>query len=61
MSNVAKTTEMLKDRKLSKVSIIGGECANPWVNALICLEKNLNQKAQRFVLCCQLIAFLPMF
>ncbi len=25
------------------------------------LDKNLNQKAKRFVLCCQLIAFLPMF
>ena len=38
--NVAKTTAMLKDRKLSNRSIIGGECATPGVIALIGLANN---------------------
>jgi len=39
-NNVAKTTAMLKDRKLSKGSIVGGECATPGVIALIGLANN---------------------
>ena len=39
-NNVAKTTAMLKDKKFSKVSIIGGECATPGVIALISLANN---------------------
>ena len=38
--NVAKTTAMLKDRKLSNESIIGGECATPGIIALIGLANN---------------------
>ena len=33
--NVAKTVANLKDKKLSKTSIIGGECAAPGIIALI--------------------------
>ena len=43
-SNVAKTIAMLKDRKLSKGSIIGGECATPGIIALIGLTNNLKAK-----------------
>ena len=43
-NNVAKTTAMLKDRKLSRVSIIGGECATPGVIALIGLANNLKAR-----------------
>ena len=39
-NNVARTTAMLKDRKFSKGSIIGGECATPGVIALIGLANN---------------------
>ena len=39
-NNVAKTTAMLKDKKFSKGSIIGGECATPGVIALIGLANN---------------------
>ena len=43
-NNVAKTTAMLKDRKLSKSSIIGGECATPGIIALIGLANNLKAR-----------------
>ena len=43
-NNVAKTTAMLKDKKLSKASIIGGECATPGVIALIGLANNLKAR-----------------
>ena len=42
--NVAKTTAMLKDRKLSKGSIVGGECATPGIIALIGLANNPKAK-----------------
>ena len=37
-NNVAKTTAMLRDKKFSKGSIIGGECATPGVIALIAVS-----------------------
>ena len=37
---VSKTVAMLKDKRLSKSSIIGGECATPGVIALIGLANN---------------------
>ena len=43
-NNVAKTTAMLKDRKLSRFSIIGGECATPGVIALIGLANNFKAR-----------------
>ena len=43
-NNVAKTIAMLKDRKLSKGSIIGGECATPGIIALIGLANNLKAR-----------------
>ena len=43
-NNVAKTTAMLKDRKLSKGSIVGGECATPGIIALIGLANNPKAK-----------------
>ena len=60
-NNVAKTTAMLKDRKLSKVSIIGGECATPGVIALIGLANNpkarkslnLNEDSNILVIGCE--------
>ena len=39
--NVSKTVAMLKDKKLSKTSIIGGECATPGIIALIALSNNI--------------------
>ena len=39
--NVAKTTARLKDRKFSKSSIIGGECATPGIIALIGMCNNI--------------------
>ena len=42
--NVAKVTAMLKDRKLSKGSIVGGECATPGIIALIGLANNSKAK-----------------
>ena len=43
-NNVAKTIAMLKDKKLSKASIIGGECATPGIIALIGLANNPKAK-----------------
>ena len=43
-NNVAKTTAMLKDKKFSKGSIIGGECATPGIIALIGLANNLKAR-----------------
>ena len=43
-NNIAKTTAMLKDRKFSKGSIIGGECATPGIIALIGLANNLKAR-----------------
>ena len=59
--NVAKTTAMLKDRKLSNRSIIGGECATPGVIALIGLANNpkarkslnLNEDSNILVIGCE--------
>ena len=42
--NVAKTTAMLKDKKFSRSSIIGGECATPGIIALIGLANNLKAR-----------------
>ena len=42
--NVAKTIAMLKDKKFSKVSNIGGECAAPGVIALDRFSNNLKAK-----------------
>ena len=39
-NNVSKIVAMLKDKRLSKSSIIGGECATPGVIALIGLANN---------------------
>ena len=45
--NVAKTIAGLKDKKFSKTSIIGGECATPGVIALIGICNNI--KAKKFL------------
>ena len=45
--NVAKTIAGLKDKKFSKTSIIGGECATPGVIALIGVCNNV--KAKKFL------------
>ncbi len=45
--NIAKTVAGLKDKKFSKTSIIGGECAAPGVIALIGLCNNV--KASKFL------------
>jgi diaminopropionate ammonia-lyase len=45
--NVAKTIAGLKDKRFSKNSIIGGECAAPGIIALIGLCNNL--KAKKFL------------
>ena len=45
--NIAKTVAGLKDKKFSKASIIGGECAAPGVIALIGLCNNV--KAKKFL------------
>tara|TARA_Y100001970_G_scaffold238050_1_gene298995 strand:+ start:249 stop:1382 length:1134 start_codon:yes stop_codon:yes gene_type:complete len=44
--NVPKTIAMLKDKKFSKKSIIGGECATPGVISLIgaCIDKKIKKK-----------------
>ena len=39
--NVAKTIANLKDKKFSKTSIIGGECATPGIIALIGICNNI--------------------
>ena len=45
--NVAKTVAGLKDKKFSKTSIVGGECATPGIIALIGICNN--QKARRLL------------
>ena len=42
--NVAKTIAMLKDKKLSKNAIIGGECSTPGIISLIGICNNSNIK-----------------
>ena len=42
--NVSKTIAMLKDKKLSKTSIIGGECATPGIIALVALSNNIKAR-----------------
>ena len=44
-NNVAKTIAMLKDKKFSKISIIGGECATPGIISLIsaCNDQKLKK------------------
>ena len=59
--NVARTVAKLKDKKFSKASIIGGECATPGIIALIgiCNDKktrkliNLNQNSNVLVIGCE--------
>ena len=43
-NKVAKTTAMLKDKKFSKGSIIGGECATPGIISLISVCENQDLK-----------------
>ena len=60
-SKVTKTVAMLKDKKLSKRSIIGGECATPGIISLISLCNNaktkklinLNEKSNVLVIGCE--------
>ena len=60
-SNVAKTLAMLKDKKFSKNSIIGGECSAPGVISLISVCNNsktkkmieLNEKSNVLVIGCE--------
>ncbi len=60
-SKVPKTVAMLKDKKLGKKSIIGGECATPGIISLICLCNNpktkkllnLNEKSNVLVIGCE--------
>ena len=60
-SKVPKTVAMLKDKKLSKRSIIGGECATPGIISLIGLCNNpktkklinLNEKSNVLVIGCE--------
>ena len=60
-TKVAKTVAMLKDKKLSKRSIIGGECATPGIISLISLCNNpktkklinLNEKSNVLVIGCE--------
>ena len=42
--NVAKTVALLKDKKLSKNSIIGGECSAPGIISLVSVCNDLNTK-----------------
>ena len=59
--NVAKTVAMLKDKKLSKNSIIGGECSTPGIISLIGVCNNyktkklieLNEKSNVLVIGCE--------
>ena len=59
--NVAKTIAMLKDRKFSKNSIIGGECSTPGIISLISVCNNsktkkmieLNEKSNVLVIGCE--------
>ena len=60
-SKVSKTVAMLKDKKLSKTSIIGGECATPGIISLISICNNtktkklldLNEKSNILVIGCE--------
>ena len=60
-NNVAKTVASLKDKKFSKNSIIGGECATPGIIALIgiCNDKkarkliSLNENSNVLVIGCE--------
>ena len=60
-SKVPKTVAMLKDKKLSNRSIIGGECATPGIISLISLCNNpktkklinLNKKSNVLVIGCE--------
>ena len=60
-SKVSKTIAMLKDKKFSKKSIIGGECATPGIISLISLCNNpktkklinLNEKSNVLVIGCE--------
>ncbi len=60
-SKVPKTVAMLKDKKLSNRSIIGGECATPGIISLISLCNNpktkklinLNEKSNVLVIGCE--------
>ncbi len=59
--NVAKTLAGLKDKKFSKSSIVGGECATPGVIALIGICNdikvrkliNLDEKSNILVIGCE--------
>ena len=59
--NVAKTVAMLKDKKLGKNSIIGGECSTPGIISLIGVCNNyktkklieLNEKSNVLVIGCE--------
>ena len=60
-TKVPKTVAMLKDKKLGKKSIIGGECATPGIISLISLCNNpktkklinLNEKSNVLVIGCE--------
>ncbi len=60
-SKVSKTVAMLKDKKLSKTSIIGGECATPGIISLISICNNtktkklldLNEKSNVLIIGCE--------
>jgi len=60
-TKVAKTVAMLKDKKLGKKSIIGGECATPGIISLISLCNNpktkklinLSEKSNVLVIGCE--------
>ncbi len=60
-SKVPKTVAMLKDKKLSKRTIVGGECATPGIISLISLCNNhkikklinLNEKSNVLVIGCE--------
>jgi diaminopropionate ammonia-lyase len=59
--NVAKTVALLKDKKLSKKSIIGGECSTPGIISLIsvCNDSKtkklieLNEKSNVLIIGCE--------
>ena len=60
-SKVPKTVAMLKDKKFSKKSIIGGECATPGIISLIAASSdqkikkllNLNEKSNVLLIGCE--------
>ena len=68
-SKVPKTVAMLKDKKLSKKTIIGGECATPGIISLISLCKNpktkklinLSEKSNVLVIGCEGNADLKLY